>query len=216
MGKRPDIRFDVASVLNRGRRDYQEDAIATDFPLGAEFGYAVLSDGSPEGQRAAFFLIGTFMAIWTILYGAVQAAAPKVLHAKSKSDIQLVHAARHWVGALFFVPAALAVAAALSEGPAGWLTSFVVVGLLIFGALFALNSALHSYLILAFTSTGRVTMDVGFYYMANAAGRLLGTVLSGVTYQIGGLPACLGTAALMIALSWLAMGRLSSTTAAAT
>lgn len=45
MAKTPDIRFDVSSVLNRGCRDYQEDAIATDFPQGADFGYAVLSDG---------------------------------------------------------------------------------------------------------------------------------------------------------------------------
>ena len=73
--------------------------------------------------------------------------------------------------------------------------------LLVFGAVFAINSALHSYLILAFTQAERVTMDVGFYYMANAAGRLLGTLLSGLSYQLGGLPACLGTAAVMLVLS---------------
>ena len=71
-----------------------------------------------------------------------------------------------------------------------------------------MNSALHSYLILAFTRAERVTMDVGFYYMANAGGRLLGTVLSGLTYQMGGLPLMLGTAAAMIAVSALAAGRL--------
>jgi hypothetical protein len=65
----------------------------------------------------------------------------------------------------------------------------------VFGAVFAVNSSLHSYLILAFTRAERVTMDVGFYYMANAAGRLIGTVLSGLTYQIGGLSMTLGTAA---------------------
>ena len=72
-----------------------------------------------------------------------------------------------------------------------------------FGAIFAINSALHSYLILAFTKAERVTMDVGFYYMANAAGRLIGTLLSGLSYQWGGLPACLGVAAVMLALSGL-------------
>ena len=92
----------------------------------------------------------------------------------------------------------------------------VVVGLLAFGLVFALNSAVHSYLILAFTNTERVTMDIGFYYMANAAGRLIGTVLSGLTYQIGGLPLCLGTAALMIALSWLSIGRINRETLPAT
>ncbi|MEM9127506.1 MAG: MFS transporter, partial [Pseudomonadota bacterium] len=117
--------------------------------------------------------------------------------------------ARFWVGTLFFVPAALAIAAWVAGAPTLWLTISVVLGLLVFGGLFALNSALHSYLILAFTSSDRVTLDVGFYYMANAAGRLLGTVLSGLTYQTGGLPACLGAAALMIALSWLSIGNLA-------
>jgi hypothetical protein len=84
-----------------------------------------------------------------------------------------------------------------------------VAGLLIFGAVFAVNSALHSYLILAFTKAERVTMDVGFYYMANAGGRLIGTLLSGLTYQIGGLPLMLGTATVMLALAALAAGRLS-------
>ena len=171
--------------------------------------YSVLSDGSPDSNRTAFFIIGIFMAVWVILYGAVQASAPKLLRAREKTEAQIVGEARFWVGSLFFVPFALALAAWIAGAPALWLTASVVVGLLVFGALFALNSALHSYLILAFTSSERVTMDVGFYYMANAAGRLLGTLLSGLTYQIGGLPLCLGTAALMIALSWLSIGRLA-------
>ncbi|WP_108838281.1 organoarsenical effux MFS transporter ArsJ [Tateyamaria sp. Alg231-49] len=178
--------------------------------------YAVLSDGTPEGQRAAFFLIGIFMAIWVILYGAVQARAPAILRSSTRSEADLAASARFWVGTLFVVPAALALAAYFAGGPTVWLTALVVVGLLIFGVLFALNSSLHSYLILAFTSAERVTMDVGFYYMANAAGRLIGTVLSGLTYQFGGLPLCLGTAALMIALSWLSIGRINRETAPAT
>ena len=78
----------------------------------------------------------------------------------------------------------------------------------LFAVVFALNSALHSYLILAFTDGDRVTMDVGFYYMSNAAGRLLGTLLSGLTYQLGGVALCLATAAAMAALSALAVARL--------
>ncbi len=171
--------------------------------------YAVLSDGSEEGNRAAFFLIGTFMAIWIILYGAVQASAPRLLRAATRPEGALIRAARGWAAALFVVPAALTCAALLSSGPQPWLTVTLVAGLLVFGVLFAVNSALHSYLILAFTRSERVTMDVGFYYMANAGGRLLGTLLSGFTYQAGGLPLVLGTAALMVGLSALVAGRLS-------
>ena len=170
--------------------------------------YAVLSDGTPEGNRATFFLIGSFMAIWTVLYGAVQAAAPRLLRNQDH-----IRAASQWAGALAVIPAALALAA--TSDPAPWLTVTLIAGLMVFGALFAVNSALHSYLILAFAGAGRVTMDVGFYYMANAAGRLLGTLASGLSYQIGGLPACLGTAAVFLAISALAARKLTSPAPAA-
>ncbi len=163
--------------------------------------YAVLSDGSEEGNRVAFFTIGTFMAVWIILYGAVQASAPRLLRAQSRGDGGLIGSAWAWAGGLAVLPAALAALVLVAGAPAPWLTATLIGGLLVFGVVFALNSALHSYLILAFTKAERVTMDVGFYYMANAAGRLLGTLLSGVSYQLGGLPACLGTAAAMLALS---------------
>ncbi|MBK5926418.1 organoarsenical effux MFS transporter ArsJ [Rhodobaculum claviforme] len=171
--------------------------------------YAVLSDGTPEGNRAAFFLIGGFMAGWIILYGAVQAAAPRLLRADTRPEGALVAAARGWAIGLAMIPAGLALAALLAGGPAPWLTGLLVAGLLAFGAVFAVNSALHSYLILAFTRSERVTMDVGFYYMANAAGRLLGTLLSGLTYQAGGLGLMLATAATLLGLSALFAGRLS-------
>jgi len=170
--------------------------------------YAVLSDGTVAGNRAAFFQIGTFMAVWIILYGAVQGFAPKILGARDKTDAQIIAMARNWVGILALIPAALAGAAMMAAQPAPWLTALLVLGLLAFGAVFALNSALHSYLILAFTRSERVTMDVGFYYMSNAAGRLIGTLLSGLSFQFGGLALCLGTAALMAGLSWLMAGRL--------
>jgi predicted MFS family arabinose efflux permease len=149
------------------------------------------------------------MAVWVILYGAVQASAPKILRAADRTEGDLIRAARSWAGALFCVPAALTVAVLVSGGPETWLTITLVLGLLVFGALFAVNSALHSYLILAFTKSERVTMDVGFYYMANATGRLVGTVLSGLTYQVGGLPLVLGTAAVMVALAALTSGKLT-------
>ncbi len=171
--------------------------------------YAVLSDGTVAGNRQAFFLIGAFMAGWIMLYGAVQAAAPRILRAADRPADDLVRAARHWVAALAVVPAALAVLVWVAGAPAPWLTAAVVLGLLAFGAVFAVNSALHSYLILAFSDARRVTMDVGFYYMANAAGRLVGTLLSGLTYQAGGLALCLGVAAAMALASWAAVARLT-------
>ena len=170
--------------------------------------YAVLSDGTEAGNRATFFLIGTFMAGWIILYGIVQASTPKLLRASDRGEAALIADARKWAFLLLVVPVALTVAAVLSPEPQMWLTITLVIGLLVFGALFAINSALHSYLILAFTQSERVTMDVGFYYMANAGGRLLGTVLSGLSYQVGGLPLMLGTASVMVALAALASGRL--------
>lgn len=172
--------------------------------------YAVLSDGTEAGNRATFFLIGTFMAVWIILYGIVQANTPKLLRAADRSEAALIADARKWAFLLLSVPIALTAAAVMSPEPQTWLTVTLVIGLLVFGALFAINSALHSYLILAFTQNERVTMDVGFYYMANAGGRLLGTVLSGPSYQVGGLPLVLGTASVMVALAALASGRLRS------
>ncbi|MEM0936366.1 MAG: organoarsenical effux MFS transporter ArsJ [Pseudomonadota bacterium] len=171
--------------------------------------YAVLSDGSAEGNRAAFFTVGIFMAIWVILYGAVQAAAPRLLRAHMRGEDDLIAAARGWAWALAVIPALLTALALAAPGPVSWLTAALVLGLLVFGGVFAVNSALHSYLILAFTKDERVTMDVGFYYMANAGGRLLGTLLSGLTFQIGGLPLMLGSAAFLVGLSALAAARLA-------
>ncbi len=95
--------------------------------------------------------------------------------------------------------------------PAPWLTVTLIAGLLVFGALFAVNSALHSYLILAFAGAGRVTMDVGFYYMANAAGRLLGTLASGAELPDRRPPPPVwGTAAVFLAISALAARKLTS------
>ncbi len=143
------------------------------------------------------------MALWIIGYGAVQAAAPRLLGAGVSAD-----AAIRWAGLLTPIPFVLAGLALVAGGPALWLTVSLVAGLLLFGAVFAINSSLHSYLILAFSTEDRVTRDVGFYYMANAAGRLLGTLLSGVSYQYGGLPLCLATAGAMAGASWLSARRL--------
>ena len=168
---------------------------------------AVLSDGSPDSRRAAFFLIGGFMAVWTIAYGIVQANAPRLLGANGLPEAAIIGKAVFWAGLLVPIPLALAALALLP--PAPWFTATLIAGLMLFGFVFAINSSVHSYLILAFTSAERVTMDVGFYYMANAAGRLAGTALSGLSYHFGGLPLCLATAGLMAGASWFAVRRLT-------
>jgi MFS family permease len=169
---------------------------------------AVLSDGTAEGRREAFFLIGGFLALWIIAYGAVQAMAPRILGGKGQPVETTTGKAILWAGLLVPIPFLLAFAAWMSPEPAPWLTATLIGGLLLFGFVFAVNSAVHSYLILAFGSADRISRDVGFYYMANAAGRLVGTLLSGVSFQLGGLALCLATAGAMALASWIAARRL--------
>ena len=171
------------------------------------FFYSVLSDGTPDSKRAAFFMIGAFMAVWTVLYGIVQANAPRLLGGKETPLPALVQKLSRFTAGLIVIPVILA-CVILILPQSQLVVGLVIVGLLVFGALFAINSSLHSYLILAFTTGERVTMDVGFYYMANAGGRLLGTLLSGATYQLGGIAACLLTAALLILLSSVGVWKL--------
>ena len=170
----------------------------------------VLSDGTAEGRREAFFLIGSFLALWIMGYGAVQALAPRLLGAKGQPEQHVIRKAILWTGRLVPIPFLLAAAAWAAGAPAPWLTATLIAGLLLFGFVFALNSSMHSYLILAFGSEERITRDVGFYYMANAAGRLIGTLLSGISFQLGGLPLCLATAGLMAFASWRAASRLKT------
>ncbi|MGR3540757.1 MAG: organoarsenical effux MFS transporter ArsJ [Hasllibacter sp.] len=157
------------------------------------------------GEGSAFFVTGGFMALWIVGYGAVQGVAPALLRAGGRSVPEIAGMALNWARALTVVTG-LAVLA--STAPEGWRVPLVLAALLAFGAVFALNSSLHSYLILAFAGAGRTTMDVGFYYMANAAGRLIGTLASGLAYQWGGLPGCLSAAAILSLMSMTAARRL--------
>ena len=135
----------------------------------------------------SFTLVGSFMAVWIIGYGIVQASAPKIISQSHHGHGPGAGTARLFAFVLAFVPAAIALG--LKQGwPADWV---LIVGLILFGVIFALNSALHSYLILAYSDRDKVAMNVGFYYMANAGGRLVGTLLSGWVYQVQGLEACL-------------------------
>ena len=147
-----------------------------------------------------FTMVGGFLALWTIGYGLVQAVAPSLVKRSEDGLSTEVPAARLWSGLLAFVPIALALAVTLSVPHLTWV---VVVGLGIFGFAFAVNSSVHSYLILAYAGSEKAAEDVGFYYAANAAGRLIGTLLSGLLYQWGGLLAALVGSAVMLVLCWL-------------
>ena len=131
--------------------------------------------------------IGGFLALWVIGYGGVQAIAPNLLRRGLTGGTPQGGTAAAGAFALAGLTALIAWGVQAQLSP--WLT--VVTGLALFGLVFAVNSSVHSYLILAYTERDQVALNVGFYYMANAAGRLLGTLLSGLLYQLGGLPGCL-------------------------
>ena len=147
--------------------------------------------GVPVFLRAelgwTFWQVGTFLAVWVIGYGIVQASAPRFIRGRDAESAPDGGTATWLAFVLAAFPAAIAVALMADADP----TVVLVGGLVAFGVVFAANSAVHSYLILAYSGGDRVAMDVGFYYTANAVGRLAGTVLSGALYGLAGLEACL-------------------------
>jgi hypothetical protein len=147
----------------------------------------------------SFWQVGAFLALWVIGYGAVQAAAPALLRAHGTPAGATAAAL---AAVLAVTMAALAVTVGASSAPGG----ILIAGLIAFGVVFALNSGVHSFLILHYATDRRVAMNVGFYYMANAGGRLLGTVLSGALYDWRGLGVCLWAAtALAVAAATLSL-----------
>ncbi len=137
-------------------------------------------------------------------YGIVQSFAPRLLRRRGGLVLDEIHAAQRWTLILAAISAAMAIAVACNV-----VTTFAVVGgLVVFGAAFALNSSLHSFLILAYSDDDTVALDVGFYYSANAAGRLVGTLLSGLLYLWGGLAAALWGSAAFVGTAWLLTLRL--------
>lgn len=145
----------------------------------------------------SYIEVGSLMAAWVIGYGAVQTMAPRItsLNGALANGTALFK----WASLLFIAPCLMAAGLYAGLNP----SAVVIVGLVFFGLLFAVNSSLHSYLIVAYAKHDSVSLDVGFYYMANAGGRLLGTILSGLIYQQYGLTSCLLMSALMIAASGL-------------
>jgi len=146
-----------------------------------------------------FTMVGAFLAVWTIGYGVIQAAAPAFIRKSADGLSSEVPAARFWSLGLAVVPAALAILL-LADAPRPDL--IVPIGLCLFGVAFAVNSSVHSYLVLAYAGSEKAAEDVGFYYAANATGRFAGTLLSGLLYAWAGLTACLVGSALMLGACW--------------
>ena len=141
--------------------------------------------------------VGGYMATWVIAYGLVQAATPKLLKRLGKMPDSTL--SRRWIAILILVTIVISTAVQADIAPG----LSVLLGLLAFGFVFAVNSAIHSYLVLAYSEADHVSLNVGFYYMANAGGRLLGTLLSGLMYQWGGFILCLSISVVFLIASWL-------------
>ena len=165
------------------------------------FLYSILSDGSTESNHKAFFVIGTFMAGWTVFYGFVQSITPKLVSNKNSTRKQI----EFWASALTVIPLFLI---PLNFYTQDFLLHITIFVLFVFGFVFAINSSIHSFLILKFTDKNRVTLDVGFYYMSNAFGRLMGTLLSGLSYQYGGFSACVLVAAILLFINRISIKKL--------
>ena len=173
----------AARLLLFGARDVWF-VIALPLTLAAQFGWSQWE-------------VGSFLAVWVIGYGAVQSLAPLLTGVRSTQPEKQLPDGRSltfWALALCALPAVIALA--LTQQ---WHSETVLISvLLLFGAIFAINSSLHSYMIIRYANADGVSLDVGFYYMANALGRLIGTVLSGWVYQVAGLSACLWISSLML------------------
>ncbi|MCP9915299.1 organoarsenical effux MFS transporter ArsJ [Cyanobium sp. ATX 6F1] len=152
-----------------------------------------------------YWEVGGFMGLWVIGYGIIQASAPALRRSWGKSAPPGVSAVQFWSAVLTAIPALIAISLWRDVSNPG---IAVVVGLAAFGAVFAMNSSIHSYMVLAYTDAESVSLNVGFYYMANAAGRLVGTLLSGALFLVGGLQACLWASCLLVALAFLSGIRL--------
>ena len=140
------------------------------------------------------------MASWTIFYGFVQAITPKI----TSSNI-LENKIKFWANLLILIPFILSASSYYFEN---FILTFTILLLFVFGFVFAINSSLHSFLILEYTDKERVSLDVGFYYMSNAFGRLTGTLLSGLCFELGGFTLCLLVATILLFINRLSIEKL--------
>lgn len=144
--------------------------------------------------------VGGFLAAWVIGYGVVQSFAPRLIRTYQPESVSEVAASRLWALLLGIITALLAVVSAFDDVR----TPAIITGLVIFGIIFAVNSSVHSFLILAYSDDDSVAMDIGFYYSSNAAGRLVGTLLSGLLYVWGGLTLALWGSTVFVVITWIA------------
>ena len=159
-----------------------------------------------EALGWSYTQVGSFLAMWVIGYGIVQSFCPQLVKRMNRDGVPGGRAALYLVMPLVTIPAAMVLL--LQNGyPPG---PVLIVGLALFGILFALNSAIHSFLVVAWAESKSVSVNVGFYYMANAGGRLLGAVLSGMTYQTWGLKGSLGAACVLLVFATLFSLRLAA------
>jgi predicted MFS family arabinose efflux permease len=155
----------------------------------------------------SFMQVGGFLAVWVIGYGLVQASAPRLLRHTHHGRGPQGSTARSWAFTLALLPAAIAMALYTDYQP----QLVLITGLIVFGIVFAINSAVHSYLIVAWSEHDKVSMNVGFYYMANAGGRLAGTILSGLIYQTQGMTGCLWWSTAFVVMAGLLSIKLPTT-----
>ena len=153
--------------------------------------------------------VGTFFACWIIAYGVIQSFAPIITGGNRLERVPTASSATKWACMLTVITGVIC-AALYSDVQASYV---LIGGLMLFGAVFAVNSSLHSYFIVSYAQAESVSMDVGFYYMANAMGRLVGTVLSGVVFQAYGLAACLLISTAFLFLATLVSLKLNSSVA---
>ena len=154
--------------------------------------------------------VSCFMASWVIGYAGVQALTPTLTG--YLSDISRLPTILIASILSLFVTLALMIYLLNAQYSA---ETVLIIGLVLFAVFFAISSSVHSYLILHYSRADGVSLDVGFYYMANASGRLFGTLLSGYFYQHHGLVACLWIAAGMVLSSAIISAWLPSTLAPA-
>lgn len=147
----------------------------------------------------SFIQVGTYMACWVIGYGIIQSFSPTILRQNQAGKAPQARTIQIWTSILTIVPVAIAIAFMAGLNPQIVVTG----GLIIFGIVFAFNSAVHSYLVLAYTEDDDVALNVGFYYMANSGGRLLGTITSGIVFQMGGIEACLWISSFFVLIAAL-------------
>ncbi len=163
-----------------------------------------------NNDQSSFLFVGGFMALWVIFYGVSQTISPLIFQKFLNDANYIKKAAFKWSMFAFPIPLILSCVLFFNLNASFWLIIWIILGLFCFGFIFAINSALHSYLILSLSSNEEASLDVGFYYMSNAIGRLMGTLLSGILYQLGGVPLCLLITSLMLVGSSLTVRKLTT------